>query len=185
MDARLLTRQVALLRGINVGGHKRVPMPDLRALAEELGHEEVATHVQSGNLVSTVPDRPEAEAVRELEEAIAERFGFAVPVVLRTRDELAAVVAANPLADVATEPKRHHVLFLADAVDPGRLEALAAADHAPDVVVAEGRELHLWTPDGIRDSKLARKLTDARLGTTVTARNWRTVEALLALADAA
>ena len=156
-------------------------MAGLRALAGELGHTDVATHLQSGNLVSTVGDGPEAERVAELEAAIEARFGFAVAVVVRTHDELAAVVAADPLAGQATDPRRHHVLFLTAPVAPERLLALEPDAHPPDVLVARGRELFLWTPGGIGSSKLARKLTDARLGTTATARNRRTVEALLAL----
>ncbi len=181
---RRLTRQVALLRGINVGGHRRVPMADLRALADGLGHRDVRTYVQSGNLVSTVPERPEADAVAELEGAIEAAFGFGVPVVVRTRAELAAVVAADPLGELGPEPKHHHVLFLAEAPDPERVRELELADHAPDTFVLRGREVFLSTPDGIHDSKLARALSDKRLGTTVTGRNWRTVEALLALAGA-
>jgi uncharacterized protein (DUF1697 family) len=175
-------RQVALLRGINVGGHRKVPMAELRALAERLGHDEVATYVQSGNLVSTVAERPEAEAVAELEAAIEAQFGFAVPVVVRTREQLAAVVAANPLASHEPEDKHHHVLFLAEEPAPERLAEIDLGAVDPDVCVARGRELYLWTPGGIHASKLARTLSDKRLGTTVTARNWRTVEALLALA---
>ncbi len=178
-----MTRQVALLRGINVGGHRKVPMARLRELLGELGYEDVRTYVQSGNVALTGPDQSsdalQATLARQLEEA----FGFDVAVLARTRDELAAIIAHNPLGELATDPARHHVLFLSAAPAAERLAAIEAEAFAPDVLVHRAREIYLWTPDGIRDSKLAQRLTDRRLGVTVTARNWRTVERLLTLAD--
>src|SRR6266404_10004389 len=100
---RLMPRQIALLRGVNVGGNKRVEMARLRALLEELGYRDVRTYVNSGNVVFSGPRRSE----RHLEAAIAKTFGFVVPVVLRSRDELADVVDANPLRDVANDPSKH------------------------------------------------------------------------------
>ncbi|MCW2953269.1 MAG: hypothetical protein JWQ48_2439 [Conexibacter sp.] len=178
-----MARQIALLRGINVGGHKKVPMARLRELLGELGYGDVRTYVQSGNVVLTGPDQPPEEFERTLERQLEEGFGFAVSVLVRSREQLAAVVAANPLGEVATEPARHHVLFLSGEPAAERLDAIDAAAFAPDAFVHRGREIYLWTPDGVRDSRLAKALSDARLGVTATARNWRTVEQLLALAD--
>jgi uncharacterized protein (DUF1697 family) len=180
-----MARQIALLRGINVGGHKKVPMARLRELLGELGYEDVRTYVQSGNVILTGPDQSPEELERTLERQLEEAFGFAVSVLVRSREQLAAVVAANPLREVATEPARHHVLFLSGEPAVERLDAIDAALHAPDAFVHRGREIYLWTPAGVRDSRLAKALSDARLGVTATARNWRTVEKLLALADEA
>src|SRR3989442_3526921 len=102
-----MARQIALLRGVNVGGNKRVEMARLRALLEELGYRDVRTYVNSGNVVFSGPRRSE----EHLEAEIAQTFGFEVPVVLRTRDELADVVQANPLRDVASDPAKHLVAF--------------------------------------------------------------------------
>lgn len=178
-----MARQIALLRGINVGGHKSVPMARLRELLEELGYEDARTYVQSGNVVFTAPDRSAAKLARRLEEALASTFGFEVPVVIRSRDELADVVAANPLGDIATDPKRYHVFFLASEVDPERVADIDLADYEPETFRLRGRELYVWTPDGMHSARLTRALSEKRLGVPMTARNWRTVEKLLAMAD--
>src|SRR3954462_13481413 len=102
-----MARQIALLRGVNVGGNKRVEMARLLALLEQLGHSDVRTYVNSGNVVFSGPKRSE----QQLETAFAKEFGFHVPVLVRSRDELADVVSANPLRDVATDPAKHLVVF--------------------------------------------------------------------------
>ena len=177
-----MARQIALLRGINVGGHKKVPMARLRELMGELGYADVRTYVQSGNVVFTSPDRPDEETARVLEQQLEAAFGFEIAVVIRSRDELTAVAEANPLHEIAVDPARYHVLFLSEAVAPERLADLEPAEFAPDVLHLRGREIYLWTPEGMHDSRLAKALTPKRLGVTATARNWRTVEKLLALA---
>jgi uncharacterized protein (DUF1697 family) len=170
-----VARQIALLRGINVGGNKKVEMARLRALMEELGYTDVRTYVNSGNVVFTGPKRSE----RHLEAAIAGTFGFDVPVVLRSRDELAEVLAVNPLRDVATDPAKHLVIFCGAEASTD----LHAADFAPEAFQVRGREVFLWAPGGLGASPLAKLLATKSLGEKSTARNWRTVERLLALAD--
>jgi uncharacterized protein (DUF1697 family) len=183
----MVARRIALLRGINVGGGKKVPMAQLRELFEQLGHDAVRTYVQSGNVVFTAadPDATPAQLAAPIEQAIEEQFGFPVAVTIRTRDELAAVIDADPFAGVADHPSRYHVLFLAQEGDPRRLEEVDAAAFEPERFALRGRELYLWTPEGIGRSKLAQQLSERRLGVAATARNWRTVTTLLALADEA
>lgn len=123
--------QVALLRGINVGRNNRISMARLRELVEALGCEEVRTYVQSGNVVFASAAAPERSA-RDIEDSIARQLGLAVSVLVRTGDELATVVAANPLADVATDPARHFVAFLSAPPDPLRLGELLGEEHSPD-----------------------------------------------------
>lgn len=178
---RAMPRMVALLRGINVGGNKLVPMAALRALLERLGHRNVATLLQSGNAVFDSKERSEARLVKQLEAAIADDFGFEVGVVVRTRDELAAVIDANPLPEAEAAPSQFLIVFLAA---PPKLD-LDAKAFAPDVARVAGREIYAWFPRGIRDSKLATTLLGNRLGVTATARNWSTVTKLLRLADTA
>lgn len=179
------TRWIALLRGVNVGGAKKVPMAQLRELLEGLGFADVSTYVQSGNAVFTAEeDDPRAVAER-IEAAIEDAFGFGSSITMRTRDELAAVIDAHPLRDVVTADNRFHVMFLSDEAPPDALAAIDAKAHEPELFVLAGRELYLWTPAGLGTSRLAPKLTEKRLGTTATTRNWRTVEKLLELADAA
>lgn len=179
-------RAIALLRGINVGGAKKVPMAQLRALCEQqLGWSDVKTYVQSGNVVFSAPEDSEPRALADaLEAAIGAEFGFDSLVTVRTRDELAAIVEANPLGASVAEGKFFHVTFLSDAPDPDLLTR-AAPNPAPEAYALIGRELYLATPDGMGRSLLARALSERALRVRATSRNWRTVVTLLELADAA
>jgi uncharacterized protein (DUF1697 family) len=104
-------------------------------------------------------------------------------VVARTRDELAEVVMRNPLGDVADDPKRYQVSFLAKAPDPDVIAELVKLAHGSERLVADGRELYGWHPEGVARSKLWAALAGKKLGVTATARNWTTVTTLLAMAD--
>ena len=175
-------RRIALLRGINLGSTRRVAMADLRDLLTGLGLADVRTLLQSGNAVFTSAKQP-ATLERDIERAIADRLGLEVPIVVRTRDELAAVVDLDPLGGVADEPKLYQGTFLSGAPDPEGVAALEALDAAPERVEVHGREVYAWHAGGIQRSKLARLIGDKQLGVTCTARNWNTVTKLLELAD--
>ena len=177
------TRQIVLLRGINVGGHRRVAMADLRALLNRLGYEDVQTLLQSGNVVLTSGVRAD-RLERQLEEQLEDEFGLDIQVVVRTRDELADVIERNPLAAVATDPARYVVSFLSAAPAANVVREIAGIDVPPEQFVVSGRELYAWHPNGINKSQLMKLLSEKRLGVTATARNWNTVTKLLALADA-
>ena len=166
-----------MLRGINLGPNRRVPMADLRALLTDAGYGEVQTYVQSGNVVVESTLKP-AELERETARLISERFGFDVPVVVRTRRQLAAVVKLNPLGDVATQPKLYQVTFLAEKPAASVIEALEDVAAGDERVVRHGREIYTWHPDGVARSKLANGLGAKKLG-VATARNWATVNKLL------
>jgi uncharacterized protein (DUF1697 family) len=174
--------QILLLRGINLGSHKRVAMPELRALLTDAGFEDVRTYVASGNVVLTSGAPPDEVAAR-CEELIAERFGFDVDVIVRSRDELAEVVARNPLAEIADNPKRYQVSFLDAEPDAVTVEKIAAAAAQSEKLVAIGRELYAWHPDGVGRSKMWTKLAGDTLGVRATARNWTTVTTLLEMAS--
>lgn len=171
---------VLLLRGINIG-NRRVSMGDLRALLTDAGYDDVQTYVQSGNVVLGSPASP-TELERQAQRLIAERFGFEVPVVARSRRQLAAVVKLNPLSDVVDNPKRYQVSFLSEKLDPAAIAALEAATVEPERFVAHGRELYAWHPGGVARSKLWNALAGKGLGVTATARNWTTVTTLLEMA---
>jgi uncharacterized protein (DUF1697 family) len=173
---------VALLRGINVGGHRKLPMADLRALLEHLGYGDVATYIQSGNAVFTT-NAEEPVIVEAVSAAILARFGFEVPVIVRTRDELAAIAASHPFESAQagrgeTDETKLHVTFLAEAPDRVRLPGLDAATFAPDEVALDGRELYIHYAEGAGRSKLTTDAVERALGTSATARNWRTVRRL-------
>jgi uncharacterized protein (DUF1697 family) len=177
-----VSRHILLLRGINLGPNRRVAMPRLREVLEEAGFEDVRTYVQSGNIVLSSSKKPDQVAA-ESERVIAEEFGFDVPVVIRTRAELAQVVKRNPLGKVVTEPKRYQVSFLDRRPDAKLVKELEALVADKEEFVANGREFYAWHPEGVARSKLWNKLAGKGLGVTATARNWTTVTTLLEMAD--
>jgi len=174
--------RVALLRGINIGSRQRVSMPDLRALMEELGHTDVETLVQSGNVVFTSRAKP-ATLEKQLEEAIEEKLGVDPKVVVRTRDELAAAIDASPF-EVPDDPKNLHVTFLSAKPDAAAVKKLDEAELGPDEVVFKDREIYILYVNGMGRSELAKQLGRAKLGVAATDRNWNTVTKLLEMCDA-
>jgi len=178
-----MPRQVVLLRGINLGSSRRIAMADLRELLTAAGHEDVRTHLQSGNVVLSSEHAP-AALERMIAEQILARLGMEVPVLVRTRDELADVVRRNPLGAVANDPKRLQVSFLSAEPAPAVVRELESVDIAPEQIAVSGREIYVWHANGIQKSPAAALISDRRLGVTATARNWNTVTRLLELADA-
>ncbi|MGY1690221.1 DUF1697 domain-containing protein [Geodermatophilus sp. SYSU D01105] len=169
------TRYVVLLRGVNLGRARQMGMPELRETLTARGHGGVRTHLRSGNVVLDSPLSAD-ELTADVEAALRERFGFEVPVVVRTGTEVADLVAADPLGAVATDPARLLVTFLRRPPDPERVAALPPADRGEYRVV--GRELLLWLPDGIAGTPLASWRWDTLLGVPGTSRNWNTVRKL-------
>jgi uncharacterized protein (DUF1697 family) len=175
-------RHIVLLRGINLGAAHRVAMKDLRERLAATGYRDVGTLLQSGNVVFAADSDP-ATLEAELPALLREWFGFDVPVVARSRDELAAVVARDPFAGRSLDPKLYQVSFLSAVPDPARVRELEAAAVLPEELVASGREVYTWHPNGIARSALAKQITAKKLGVEVTARNWRTVTTLLGMAE--
>ncbi|GAA1161739.1 DUF1697 domain-containing protein [Streptomyces hebeiensis] len=179
----MTTTYAALLRGINVGGHKRVPMADLRALLTGLGHGDVRTYLQSGNAVFTSSVDDEEELAAGLERAVEERFGFSVDCLVRGGPYLRAVADACPFPAAELEGRQLHLTLLSEQVAPERLAALDPETYRPDEVRIGDRVLYLYTPDGLGRSKLAEALNRPALfkGATATSRNWNTVVKLVEL----
>ena len=194
-----MATHVALLRGINVGGRNKVPMADLRQVVTSLGHTEVTTYIQSGNVLFTAAGTGKArtgELAACLETAIADAFGIWASVVVLSRDELAAVLDGNPYPEEAN-PKLVHVVFLsteppADLLD--RITAAASAATAKgsrDSITATGSAFFLHTPDGYGTSELAQSVfriigtpsKQKKPAVAATARNWATATRLLSLCD--
>ncbi|MET9413139.1 DUF1697 domain-containing protein [Streptomyces klenkii] len=178
-----MTTYVALLRGINVGGKKRVPMQTLRELLSGMGCGSVRTHLNSGNAVFTHPGPDPDGPARELERAIERELGFAVTCMVRDADDMRRVVDADPFAGREVDPARYVVTFLAGPADPAAVADVDPAAYAPEEFVLAGRELYVYYAEGIRNAKLARVLTERRLGTAGTGRNWNTVTKLAAMAQ--
>jgi uncharacterized protein (DUF1697 family) len=176
-----MARQIALLRGINLGSRNRVSMPDLRAALGSAGYEDVATLVQSGNIVLTSPKQPKT-LEREISKLVEDEFGVDCATVVRTRDELEGVIERNPIPDGPSTPKLFQVTFFSGEPDAARIAVLTEQDFGNERLVVIGREAYAWHPDGIQKSKLARELGKGLRGDG-TARNWNTVTKLLELAD--
>ncbi len=185
-----MARYVALLRGINVGGRNKVAMADLRHVAESLGHTEIVTYIQSGNMVFTSPDTSAGGLADALEQAIADRLGVQPTVVVLSRAELAQVIAGNPFPDVTT-PKCLHAVFRRDDLGPEGITAVAAAQQraqakgSQDEAVVVGRTLFMHTPDGMGRSELAAQLARSSAQAAGTARNWATVTKLMTMLESA
>jgi uncharacterized protein (DUF1697 family) len=177
-----VTRQIALLRGINVGGARRLAMADLRATMAALGYADATTLLQSGNVVYSSHDPP-ATAEKRIRERLAADAGMDIPVIVRTAAEMRAVVKRNPLRGQATIPKWHHVVFLSELPDRTLAAALDGAEFEPDMLALHGREAFVWWPQGAHNARLTSALLERRLGVAATARNWNTVEKLRALSE--
>jgi len=172
---------VALLRGVNLGSHNKVPMAGLRTLMADIGAEDVKTYVQSGNVVfrSTLP---RDELGRRIGQEIGARFGVDADVFLCTRAELARIVAGNPFAADEPEPTRLHVTFLAEAPERRRAAELKREEFEPDRFHVTRAAVYLHTPDGYGRTKLSNAYFERKLGVRATTRNWRTVTTLAELA---
>ncbi len=174
---------VALLRGINVGKNNRVAMATLRSLLGDLGYADARTHLNSGNAVFTVPGRKQpATVAKKIEAALHAETGMALRVVVRSRKEVAGLVANNPFADEASDPARFLVAFLAEPVPAARLRDVDAQALAPERFHLARKELYLWLPGGFQNSPMLKVLSDEKLGVATTHRNWNTVTKLLELA---
>jgi uncharacterized protein (DUF1697 family) len=176
-----LIRYAALLRAVNLGGHNKLGMADLRQVLSALGYAQVVTHLQSGNAVFTCPPCPAGELERDISAAIAARLGVSCAVLIRTGDELAAVVGGNPLGAEPENPSRYFVAFLASAPAADSTAAFATLSFEPDKFWLRGREAYLWCPNGAAHTKLTNATLEKRLGVAATSRNWNTVTRLAEL----
>lgn len=173
---------VALLRGINLGARNKVSMAGLRELFSDLGTEDVTTYVQSGNVVFRSAGS-RAALTEAIEKEIRKRFGLDVTVLLRTKAELARLVAGNPFAK-QSDPTKVHVTFLAEAPERGRARELDKQEFEPDEFRVTREAVYLHCPKGYGRSKLSNTFFEKQLGVRATTRNWRTVATLAELAKA-
>ncbi|MEV6396111.1 DUF1697 domain-containing protein [Streptomyces sp. NPDC051907] len=173
----------ALLRGINVGGHKKVPMAELREVLEGLGHADVATYLQSGNAVFTSDSTDQQALAEALERAVEKRFGFAVGCLVRDHAYLRAVAEDCPFPAAELEGRQLHATYLSEPVDAGRFASVDAQAYLPEEFRLGERVMYLYTPNGLGRSKLAEALGRPALykGVMATTRNWNTVVKLVEL----
>jgi uncharacterized protein (DUF1697 family) len=168
---------VALLRGINLGARNKISTGDLRELVSGLGAEDVTTYLQSGNVVFR-SSGARRDLTLAIESEIGSRLGLDVTVVLRTKAELAKLVAGNPFADDERDESKLHVTFLAEQPTPARVATLEEKRFAPDELRVTRGAVYLHCPEGYGRSKLSNTFFEKQLDVPATTRNWRTVTAL-------
>jgi uncharacterized protein (DUF1697 family) len=178
-----MTVFIALIRGINVGGQKRVGMAELVHLFQSLGFGSVRTYLQSGNVIFESTDSVFERLSAMIGEYISRKTGFPVKVILRTAEEFRHIIASNPLASDGLDATKLHVTFLS-AIPPGKVgENMMHGEDGPDRYVIIGREVCLFCPDGYGRTKFSNTFFERKLGVDATTRNWKTVTSLGAMAE--
>ena len=173
---------IAMLRGINVSGHKIIKMEQLRAAFVALGFSNIKTYVQSGNAVFEATNNSAAALSGKIEQKIVDDFGFSVPVMIRTPKEMTEVIKRNPITLPAIDTSKLHVTFLSDVPSKKALEQLQALTVEPEQLCAIGREIYLYCPNGYGKTKLSNAALEKKLSVGATTRNWKTVNTLLSMA---
>ena len=174
---------IAFLRGINVGGRNRLPMRDLTAMVVDAGCSNVRTYIQSGNVLYQPGTALGDDIPSAISSSILSRFGYRIPVIARTAQELREIVRANPFVKSGADTDKLHVVFLAEQPDTPRVEALDSNRSPGDEFTVLGREVHLYCPDGLARTRLTNSYFDSALSTISTVRNWRTVLRLLDMVE--
>jgi len=176
---------VAFLRGINVGGNKKIAMAKLKALFEALGYENVKTHLNSGNVVFANGEKDRAKLTNKIETAIEKEFGFRPTTILRDAAALKRIVAKNPFAKMAKDDPSHLVvMLLGEKPDKDAAKRLAAAHQGVEEIRIAGEEAYVTYPNGIGKSKLTNVALEKHFGVAGTARNWNTLTKLLEMVEA-
>jgi len=171
-----MATRIALLRAINVGGHRKIAMAELRDLMAELGFTDTQSILQTGNLVFSCKALSGTALERHLEIEAEKRLGFCAEFCVRSDRQWARVIADNPFpVETERDPSRLIVLFLKKAPSASGVEALQAAIRGPEIVRAVGKQLYGVYPDGVGNSRLTTSLIERKLGTLGTGRNWNTV----------
>lgn len=171
-----MTACVSLFRGINVGGHHKVSMHNLKELHESLGLKHVFPYIQSGNVVFTSDNADVPGLRRQIEDGFAQKFGFHVEVFVRTSAELGEIIEQTPFqSQPGKESKWVVVMFLATRPDDAAQEDLLKTYAGPEELFIIGKEVYIYYPNGIGRSKLSHSLIEKKLKTLGTARNWNTI----------
>ena len=175
---------IAMLRGINVSGHKTIKMEQLRASLAELGFSNIETYVQSGNVVFEAANASAASLSTTIERKILRDFGFSVPVFLTTSKKVAVIIKQNPfLKSPNIDHSKLHVTFLSEDPPETALEQLQPLAVKPEQFRIMGREIYLYCPNGYGNTRLSNTAIEKKLSVVATTRNWNTVNTLLAMAQ--
>jgi len=169
-----MNRKIGILRGINVGGKRKILMVDLKSTCEKLGLKNVTTYIQSGNLIFN-SDKPNSELENELEKAITEKYGFDVPVIVRTEKELENSINNNPFFDKDTDIKQLHLTFLKEKPNKENLEKILTFKNEPDKFQIEDKDAFIFCAGKYHESKLTNNFFEKQLKVGATTRSWKTV----------
>jgi uncharacterized protein (DUF1697 family) len=178
-----MTIYIAMLRGINVSGHKIIKMERLRAMFEAMGFGQVKTYVQSGNVLFET-DEPAASLSAKIQKRILKDFDFDVPVLTKSAKELADIVKRNPFTkEKGLDETKWHVTFIADDPPKNALELLQPLATGDEQVKIVGRAVYLHCPNGYGNTKLTNTTIEKKLSGGATTRNWNTTKTLLKMAE--
>ncbi len=179
-----MNRYVSLLRGVNVTGYRPVPMARLATLIRNLGYSDVRTYLQSGNVVFGSESDNAARIGGSIETAIEREFGFPVTVIMRRPADLKKIIAGSPFIRRQGVDERYlHVTFLRSRAEPALIKSLVAPDKkSPDEFKIAGSEVYVHCPGGYGRTKISNTFFEKKLNVAATTRNWRTVNALYAIA---
>lgn len=169
-----MNRKIGILRGINVGGKRKILMADLKSMCEKLGLKNVTTYIQSGNLIFD-SDKPNSELENDLEKAITKNFGFDVPVIVRTEKELENSINNNPFFDKEADIKQLHLTFLKEKPNKENLEKTLTFNYEPDKFKIEDKDTFIFCAGKYHESKLTNNFFEKQLKVGATTRNWKTV----------
>jgi uncharacterized protein (DUF1697 family) len=175
---------ISILRGINVGGKNKIPMAELKTLYEKSGFKNVTTYIQSGNVVFWAEKKEVDSLVGKISQMIFKKYGFNVPVIVRTVDEMQSVINKNPLLkNKGIDVEKLHVTFLSEIPAKENLEKIKAHEYKPDEYIIVDREVFIFCPNGYGNTKLSNTFFENKLKVTATTRNWRTVNELLRIGE--
>jgi uncharacterized protein (DUF1697 family) len=172
---------VALLRGINVSGQKKINMSDLKSLFEEIGFRNVETYIQSGNVIFSSNEKSGEKLKSKISSGIKKRFGFDVQVFILTPEEIEYTLKNNPFIKQKKEIERLYVTFLSNAPSKENIQKLNSIDYSPEEYIIDEKLIYLFLPNGAGNAKLSNNLFEHKLKLNGTTRNWKTVKTLFEL----
>jgi len=172
---------IALLRGINVSGQKQIKMPELKSLFENIGFQNVATYIRSGNVIFSAKEKFNKKLEDKISSAIKSKLGFDVQVIVVTPEEIEYVIQNNPFFKKKKESERLYVTFLSENPLTENIKKLHTVDYSPEEYIIDGRYIYLFAPNGYGKAKLNNNFVENKLKVFGTTRNWKTVNKLLEL----
>lgn len=172
---------IALLRGINVSGQKKIKMPELKSLFESYGFQDVETYIQSGNVIFSSKEKSKSKLEDKISSAIKSKFGFEVHVFVINPEEIEHVIQSNPFIKKKKDREKLYVTLLSENPLAENIKKLHVIDHSPEEYIIDGRYIYLFVPNGYGKAKLNNNLFENKLKVFGTTRNWKTVNKLFEL----